>query len=241
MAPCSMLVPLSLAGGYFLHMPVGGGVRVPPSGGEDRRTMRHIHPFQPLIRNTDRHLLNNHRSALIWFTGLSGSGKSTLAHAVEARLYEMGVRTYVLDGDNIRRGLNRDLGLSPEDRRENIRRIAEVAKLMVDAGLLVFAAFIAPYRESREFVRRLMEGWPYFECYVKCPLEICESRDPKGLYRRARKGEISGMTGIDAPYEEPEAPDLVIETHKHDLEACVEQVIHFLIQKEIITPRQGDR
>ena len=126
-----------------------------------------IYPFQPTVTQQDRHVLNAHRSGLLWFTGLSGSGKSTLAHAVEAKLYKMGIRSYVLDGDNVRRGLNNDLGLTPEDRKENIRRIAEVAKLMVDAGILVFAAFIAPYQKSRYLVRELMFGWPYYECYVK--------------------------------------------------------------------------
>jgi adenylylsulfate kinase len=121
-------------------------------------------PYEPLITRYDRHVMNSHKSGLIWFTGLSGSGKSTLAHAVEARLYQMGIRSYVLDGDNVRRGINSDLGLSLEDRKENIRRIAEIAKLMADAGILVFAAFIAPYEESRRFVRELMSGWPYVEC-----------------------------------------------------------------------------
>ncbi len=196
-------------------------------------------PFQSNILCADRHLLNGHRSALLWFTGLSGSGKSTLAHAVEDRLYQMGVRGYVLDGDNIRCGLNKDLGLSPEDRKENIRRIAEVAKLMVDAGILVFAAFIAPYRESRGFIRELMAEVPYFECYVKCALETCEERDPKGLYRRARDGEINNMTGISAPYEEPENPDWVVETDKYSLDECVEQMIRFLASKKIIVFRSA--
>jgi adenylylsulfate kinase len=179
-------------------------------------------------------VLNGHRSGLLWFTGLSGSGKSSLAHAVEARLYRHGIRSYVLDGDNIRTGLNADLGLSPEDRKENIRRIAEVAKLMVDAGLLVFAAFIAPFRESRDFVRKLMTSWPYYECYVKCAIEVCESRDPKGLYRKARQGEILNMTGISSPYEEPEHPELVVDTSAQDLESSVDVVIRFLLDRGII-------
>jgi len=144
--------------------------------------------------------MNAHKSGLIWFYGFSGSGKSTLANQVEARLYQKGIRTYVLDGDNVRRGLNADLSLSPEDRRENVRRIAEVAKIMVDAGILIFAAFIAPYAESRRFVRERLSGWPYFECYVKCPLAVCEQRDPKGLYQMVRQGEIQNMTGISAPF-----------------------------------------
>jgi adenylylsulfate kinase len=192
-----------------------------------------IFPFQPVITKEDRHLLNAHRSALIWFTGLSGSGKSTLAHTVEERLFKMGVRSYVMDGDNVRRGLNQDLGLSPEDRKENIRRIAEVAKLLVDAGLLVFAAFIAPYTESREYVRELMSGWPYYECFVKCSLEECIKRDPKGLYKKALGGEIDNMTGISAPYEEPESPDLLIDTHRFSLDECTEQVIRFLTDQRI--------
>ncbi|RJR32274.1 MAG: adenylyl-sulfate kinase [Desulfobacteraceae bacterium] len=196
-----------------------------------------MYPFQSSVLCADRQLLNGHRSALLWFTGLSGSGKSTLAHALEARLFKMGVRSYVLDGDNIRTGLNKDLGLSPDDRKENIRRIAEVAKLMVDAGILVFAAFIAPYRESRRFVRELMQQVPYYECYVKCPLEVCETRDPKNLYKRARAGEIGNMTGVGSPYEEPLSPDLVIETDRISLEASVDLMIDFLLEKKVVFAR----
>ncbi|RMG69917.1 MAG: adenylyl-sulfate kinase [Nitrospirae bacterium] len=196
--------------------------------------MQHIYPFEAIIKQKDRHILNGHKSALLWFTGLSGSGKSTLAHSVEAKLHEMGIRSYVLDGDNVRTGLNKDLGLSPEDRKENIRRVAEVAKLMVDAGLLVFAAFITPYRESRQFIRETMKGWPYFEIYVKCSIDTCIKRDPKGLYQRALKGEIKGMTGISAPYEEPEEPDLIVETDRLSLEQAVDRVIEFLFEKGII-------
>ncbi len=194
-----------------------------------------IFPFESTIKIKDRHSLNRHGSGLLWFTGLSGSGKSTLAHAVEARLHKMGVRGYVLDGDNIRTGLNKDLGLSPQDRKENIRRIAEVSKIMVDAGILVFAAFITPYRESRQFIRELMIDWPYYECYIKCSLDICEQRDPKGLYRKAREGEIPNMTGISAPYEEPGDPDLSIETDQLSLDQSVDLVIKFLIEHRIIS------
>jgi adenylylsulfate kinase len=193
-----------------------------------------VFPFQSAIQSSDRHILNGHRSGLLWFSGLTGSGKSTLAHAVEASLYTMGIRTYALDGDNVGRRLNRDLGLSPADRKENIRRIAEVAKLMADAGLLVFAAFITPYRASRQYVRELMTDWPYFECYVKCPLPVCEERDPKGLYKKARLGEFNDMTGVSAPYEEPENPDLVIETHRFSLDECSDQLIRFLKDNRII-------
>lgn len=196
-----------------------------------------IFPFQGSIQQSDRHCLNGHRSALVWFTGLSGSGKSTLAHALEERLFNMGIRSYVLDGDNIRGGLNSDLGLNPKGRKENIRRIAEVAKLMVDSGILVFAAFIAPYRKSRMFVRELMSDFLYYECYVKCSVDQCEKRDPKGLYKKARAGEITNMTGITAPYEEPETPELLVETNLFPLNKCVDQLIEFLISNKIIFSR----
>ena len=196
--------------------------------------MHNIFPSPSSVSIADRHLLNGHSGGLLWFTGLSGSGKSTLAHAVEEKLHSLCVRSYVLDGDNIRTGLNKDLGLSPEDRKENIRRIAEVAKLMVDAGLLVFAAFIAPYRQSREYVRRLMSCWPYYEVYVKCSVEACAKRDPKGLYEKAHAGEITNMTGISAPYEEPENSSLVIETDKFDLQQSVDEVIEFLLKNKLI-------
>ena len=195
---------------------------------------KHIFPFQGSIQQSDRHCLNGHRSALVWFTGLSGSGKSTLAHAVEERLFNMGIRSYVLDGDNIRCGLNKDLGLNPKDRKENIRRIAEVAKLMVDSGILVFAAFIAPYKKSSMFVRELMSDLPFYECYVECPVAECEKRDPKGLYKKARKGEITNMTGLTAHYEEPESPELVIDTSLMPLNKCVDQLIDLLIVDKII-------
>jgi len=196
--------------------------------------MERTYPFEPVIKRAHRYVLNGHRSGLFLFTGLSGSGKSTLAHAVEARLYRQGIRSYVLDGDNIRRGLNADLGLSPEDRKENMRRIAEVSKLMVDAGILVFAAFIAPYKQSRDFVRRLMCEWPYFECYLRCTVDVCERRDPKGLYAKARLGEITDMTGISAPYEEPEDPDLTIPTDCLSIEEAVDLVIGFLYERQLI-------
>ena len=145
------------------------------------------------------------------------------------------MRSYVLDGDNIRTGLNQDLGLSAKDRKENVRRIAEVAKLMVDAGLLVFAAFIAPYKQSREYVRKLMVGWPYYEVYAKCSVEACAKRDPKGLYKKARLGEINNMTGVSAPYEEPEHPSLIIDTDKFNLQQCVDEVIRFLLKQGLIS------
>ena len=197
--------------------------------------MHNIFPSPSSVSTADRQLLNGHSGGLLWFTGLSGSGKSTLAHAVEEKLHSLCVRCYVLDGDNIRTGLNKDLGLSPEDRKENIRRIAEVAKLMVDAGLLVFAAFIAPYRQNREYVRKLMINWPYYEIYINCSVEECAKRDPKGLYKKARAGEITNMTGISAPYEEPEHSDLIIEADKLGLQQCVDKVISFLLKQDLIS------
>lgn len=201
------------------------------------QTAKNIIPFEPIITKQDRHVMNSHKSGLIWFSGLSGSGKSTLTHHVEAQLYQKGIRSYVLDGDNARKGLNADLSLSPKDRKENVRRIAEVAKLMVDAGILVFAAFIAPYEESRRFVRELMAGCPYYECYVKCSLDVCEQRDPKGLYRLAREGEIQNMTGVSAPFEEPQNADLVIETDHFPLDESVNQVVQFLNKRRLIILR----
>lgn len=170
---------------------------------------------------------NGHRSLVLWFTGLSGSGKSTLAHAVEEALFEKGVYTYTLDGDNIRHGLNRDLGFGTEDRRENIRRIGEVAKLFVDAGLVTLTAFISPFREDRDAVRALMEPGEFAEVYVKCDLATCESRDPKGLYRKAREGKIPEFTGIASPYEEPLNPELVVDTSRQKLEESVAQVLEY--------------
>lgn len=183
------------------------------------------------------------RGALLLFTGLPKSGKTSLANGVKVRLAEMAIPCYVLDGDIMRCGLNKDLGYSPEDRKENIRRIAEVARLLADAGVLVLAAFIAPYRESRQFIRSLLQDWGYYECYVKCPLEICESRDTRGLYRKARLGLIDNMTGISAPYEEPQTCELVIPTNELTLDEGVDRVIDFLFQKGVFkahSATQGD-
>lgn len=163
------------------------------------------------INKYDRQNLNKHKGCMLWLTGLSGAGKSTLANALELILFQKGIRTYLLDGDNIRQGLNKDLGFSPEDRKENIRRIGEVAKLFVDAGLIVITAFISPYEEDRQYVRKLVEQDEFIEIYVKCPLEECQKRDPKGLYEKAGMGEISAFTGISDIYEEPPSPDIVVE------------------------------
>lgn len=181
------------------------------------------------IKKEDRERLNNHRGVCVWFTGLSGSGKSTIANEVEQILFERGIHTYVLDGDNIRHGLNKNLGFSPEDRTENIRRIGEVARLFVDAGIVVATAFISPYRQDRNSVRELMGPGEFVEVYVECDLEVCEQRDPKGLYKKARAGEIPEFTGISAPYEPPLHPELVINTSQEtDVRKNAQKVVEFL-------------
>lgn len=188
------------------------------------------------ISRSDRERLNGHAGVVLWFTGMSGAGKSTLAFAVAKTLHERGYHTYVLDGDNIRHGLNKNLGFSPEDRKENIRRIAEVAKLFLDAGVIVLTAFISPYREDRESARAVV-GDGFVEVYVKADLAICESRDPKGLYKKARAGEIAEFTGISAPYEEPSNPEVVADTAAANLEACVRMVTEYLETRGIIPNR----
>ena len=167
------------------------------------------------------------RGVTVWLTGLSGSGKSTIAHRLEARLVSGARAAYVLDGDNVRHGLNGDLGFSPADRAENVRRIGEVARLMADAGLVVAVPVISPYRADRDRVRKAhtAAGIPFLEVWVATPLEVCEERDPKGMYARARAGEIASFTGIDAPYEEPETPDLTLDTSMLDVDVCVEEVV----------------
>ena len=171
------------------------------------------------------------RGVTIWLTGLSGSGKSTIAVAAEGVLYERGHHAYVLDGDNVRHGLNKNLGFSPEDRTENIRRIGEVAKLFTDAGVIVFTSFISPYRADRDGVRALMGDGDFVEVYVDAPLDVCEGRDVKGLYKKARAGEIPEFTGISAPYEAPERPELVLDTGRQTVVESVQQILHYLDQK----------
>ncbi|SFL68920.1 adenylylsulfate kinase [Gracilibacillus orientalis] len=187
-----------------------------------------------VVAKQDRVQQNNHQSPVLWFTGLSGSGKSTITVELEKALFEKGIRSYRLDGDNIRHGLNNNLGFSPEDRKENIRRIGEVAKLLNDAGLITLTAFISPYREDRDNVRNLLANGDFIEVYVKCSLEGCEARDPKGLYQKARAGEIKGFTGIDAPYEEPEKPELVIDTEDNSVEEAVAEILDFLKDQQYI-------
>ena len=186
------------------------------------------------VTKAKREEAKGHKSAILWFTGLSGSGKSTISVALETALYTKGFHTYRLDGDNVRFGLNKNLGFSPEDRTENIRRIGEVAKLMVDAGLFTLTAFISPYLEDREQVRELVEADEFIEIYVKASLETCEQRDPKGLYKKARLGEIKGFTGIDAPYEEPRNPEILIDADALSIEEAVEVILHYLQEQKYI-------
>lgn len=186
------------------------------------------------VTRARREAQNGHRGAIIWFTGLSGSGKSTLAHAVEEELHQRGCRTFVLDGDNVRHGLCGDLGFSAEDRVENIRRIGEVSKLFMEAGMIVLTAFISPFRADRERVRGMVEHGDFIEIFCDSPIEICESRDVKGMYKKARAGQIAEFTGISSPYEVPEDPELIVNTGIAQLDACVKQVIGEIVQRGII-------
>lgn len=181
-----------------------------------------------------REALNGHRSAMLWFTGLSGAGKSSLAHAVEEQLFQMGCRTFVFDGDNVRHGLCSDLGFSAKDRVENIRRVGEMGKLFLEAGVIALTAFISPFRSDREKVRSLVPHGEFLEIYCRCPLKVCEERDVKGLYKRARAGEIKDFTGISSPYEDPEDPELVVETGNLSLDESAAQVIAMLRERGIL-------
>ncbi|WP_294910727.1 adenylyl-sulfate kinase [Tatumella sp. UBA2305] len=185
------------------------------------------------VTRADREQRQGHRGAVVWFTGLSGSGKSTLADAVEQQLFQAGVNTFLLDGDNVRHGLCRDLGFSDADRKENIRRVGEVARLMADAGLLVLTAFISPHRSERQMVRELLEAGQFIEVFVDTPLHICEARDPKGLYRKARAGELTNFTGIDAVYEVPEQPELHLDGEQL-VTKLSEEIIDLLRRQDII-------
>ncbi len=187
-----------------------------------------------LLSKKDREGLLNQKGVVIWFTGLPSSGKSTIAHAVEEELYKRGHLCYVLDGDNIRHGLNKNLGFSPEDREENIRRIGEVANLFAKAGLITMTAFISPYRRDRDKARQLLEDGEFIEVFIKVSLDEAEKRDPKGLYKKARAGEIKEFTGISAPYEEPLNPELVIDTDLLDIEESKNLVIQYIEKKNII-------
>ncbi len=186
------------------------------------------------VTRARREMQNGHRGAIIWFTGLSGSGKSTLAHATEEVLHQRGCRTFVLDGDNVRHGLCGDLAFSAKDRQENIRRVGEVAKLYLEAGLIVLTAFISPFREDRERVRNMVKKGDFIEIYCDASIDVCEMRDVKGLYNKARSGLISEFTGVSAPYEIPVHPDLVVDTGKLELQTCVQQVITKMIDNGIL-------
>ena len=182
------------------------------------------------VTKTKRETLLNQKPCILWFTGLSGSGKSTVANAVEAELFNRGVKTYLLDGDNVRHGLNKDLGFSEIDRIENIRRIGEVSKLFVDSGLLVLTAFISPFKSDRQIAKSLVKYDEFIEVYINTPLEVCESRDPKGLYEKARNGAIKNFTGIDSPYEAPEEPQIEIKTDELNIQKCCDKIIDYLIK-----------
>ncbi len=192
---------------------------------------------QASVDRNARSQQRGHRSAILWFTGLSGAGKSTLANAVNTALFERGLSAYVLDGDNVRHGLCKDLGFSDSDREENIRRIGEVAKLFLDAGVIVLTAFVSPFRADRDKARGLVIAGDFIEIHCAADLSVCEERDTKGLYAKARAGEIKEFTGISSPYEAPEHPELSINTGDVSLESCVDQVIHYLVDQKIIAPQ----
>ncbi len=188
------------------------------------------------VTRARREQLHGHRGAVLWFTGLSGAGKSTLAHAVEENLFQRGCRTFVFDGDNVRHGLCADLGFSAKDRAENIRRIGEMAKLFLEAGGIALTAFISPFHSDRNRVRTLVPHGDFFEIYCRASIEVCEQRDVKGLYQRARAGQISDFTGISSPYEEPDAPELAVDTGIQTLETCVDRVIDMLETRGVLPP-----
>ena len=195
---------------------------------------KHIYPHEGVVKREHRERLLGQRGVTLWFTGLSGAGKSTLAVAVEEALHKLGNLTYILDGDNIRSGINNNLSFSPEDRKENIRRIAEIAKLFRDAGVITLTAFISPYREDRQLARDLAGTDDFIEVFVDASLETCEQRDPKGLYKKARAGEIPEFTGISAPYEAPESPELHVNTSTQSVDECVQEIIAYLTAKGIV-------
>ena len=198
------------------------------------KACEHIVWHHATVTRERREKLNGHSSCVLWFTGLSGAGKSTLAHAVEEKLHQLGCRTFVLDGDNVRHGLSSNLGFSEDDRRENIRRIGEAAKLMMEAGVITMTAFISPFRGDRDEVRKLMPHGDFLEIYCQASLEVCESRDVKGLYKKAREGLIKNYTGIDSPYEMPVKPELIVETDVMTLEQSVKAVLRLLHERGIL-------
>ncbi|TDK63345.1 adenylyl-sulfate kinase [Bacillus salipaludis] len=195
---------------------------------------RNIIWHQSAVTKSDRHQLNGHKSCVLWFTGLSGAGKSTLANAVDYALFQHGIKSYVLDGDNVRHGLNRDLSFREEDRKENIRIVGEVSKLFVDSGHIVSSAFISPFRCDRALVRSMFENGEFIEIFLKCPIHVCENRDPKGLYKKARNGEIPDFTGISSPYESPDRPEILIETDRYTIEESVNKILFVLKERKIL-------
>jgi adenylylsulfate kinase len=196
--------------------------------------MKNVVWHNATVTRQRRNAQNNHKSVVLWFTGLSGSGKSTLAHAVEEGLYQLGCRTTVLDGDNIRHGLCSDLDFSNDNRRENIRRIGEVAKLFIESGVITLTAFISPFTEDRDKVRSLLSDNDFIEIFVNCPINVCEDRDTKGMYKKARANKIKNFTGISSPYEAPENPDLILDTDKESLDESVDKVLNLLIHRKVI-------
>ena len=197
--------------------------------------MRNLTYHPNRVSRTDKNNKYNHSSPVVWLTGLSGSGKSTIGNALEQALFDRGIKTQVLDGDNIRMGLNKDLGFSDDDRKENMRRISEVAKLFSDSGTLTITAFISPFREEREVCKEIIGKDNFVEVFVDADLSVCEARDPKGLYKKARAGEIPNFTGIDSPYENPLNPDLRISTGEYNIEQCVEQILGYLESNDVIS------
>ena len=196
--------------------------------------MKNVVWHHATVTRQRRNTQNKHKSVVLWFTGLSGSGKSTLAHAVEEELHQIGCRTIVLDGDNMRHGLCKDLDFSDESRKENIRRIGEVAKLFIESGVITLTAFISPFKEERDKVRKLLANQDLIEIYVKCPISVCEARDVKGMYKKAKANEIKNFTGISSPYEVPESPDLIVDTDQETLDESVDKVLGVLINRGII-------
>lgn len=193
-----------------------------------------IYVHQTSVTKEARRIKNKHHSVVVYLTGLSGSGKSTIANAAAQALFEKGLQSFVLDGDNVRFGLNKDLGFSDKDREENIRRIGEVAKILVESGQIVFTAFISPFQKDRDNVKSLLEADEFIEVFVDCPLDVCEERDPKGLYKKARSGEIAEFTGVSSPYEQPFAPDVILNTQYLNVEQCVKRLITYLEENQLI-------
>ncbi|MGM0904670.1 MAG: adenylyl-sulfate kinase [Bacillota bacterium] len=204
-----------------------------------KQTDKNIIWHKSSISKEDRQKKNGHKSLMIWLTGLSGSGKSTVANALQDHLFHEGVHAYLLDGDNLRHGVNRNLSFDSNDRKENIRRTAEIGKLFVDAGFVVVAALISPLNEDRDQARALFDNNEFIEVYVKCPLQVCETRDPKGLYKKARKGEIQNFTGIDHPYEEPKNPEIIIDTNQLSIDECVKRITSYLFKTVHLKHLQG--